>query len=139
MPSLHNAHMSSRPPSTHNEVLLNRDILIMVLNDLSARLFKVFGHPIQLLVHGGAVMILHPTLASSTTRRTTRDVDFIKRSFIAEMRKAGVYDAEARLQLCINATAAEFRLGTDWFNADADVALPMAQKFVPISSFLRHL
>jgi len=113
--------------STHNEVLLTRDILITLLDDLSMRLLKVFPHQIQLLVHGGAVMILHPTLASSTTRRTTRDVDFIKRSFLAEMRKFGVLDAEARLQTCIDATAARYRLGKDWFNSDADIALPMAQ------------
>jgi len=101
--------------------------LIMILNDLSVRLLKVFSHPIQLVVHGGAVMILHPTLASSTTRRTTRDVDFIKRSFVMEMCKSGVFDAEARLQSCIDATAAKYHLGSDWFNAHADVALPMAQ------------
>jgi len=110
--------------------------LITVLDDLSTRLLKVFFRPIQLVVHGGAVMILHPTLASSTTRRETRDVDFIKRSFLVEMRKLGVFDAEARLQSCIDATAAQFRLGTDWFNAHADVALPMAQKCVYIYFFL---
>jgi hypothetical protein len=108
----------------------------MLLDDLSMRLLKVFARPIQLVVHGGAVMVLHPTLASSTTRRTTRDVDFIKRSFVAEMRKCGVLDAEARLQSCIDATAVRYRLGNDWFNAHADVALPMAQKWVFTHPFL---
>jgi len=102
----------------------------MILDDLSMRLLKMFTRPIQLVVHGGAVMILHPTLSSSTTRRTTRDVDFIQRSFVAEMRKYGVSDAEARLQICIDATAAKYHLGTDWFNSHADIALPMAQKCV---------
>jgi len=125
MPSLHHHHHV--PQGTRNEVRLTRDLLFQVLNDLSSRLLRVFGRPIQLVVHGGAVMILHPTLASSTTRRTTRDVDFIKRTFILEMRKSGVHDAEARLQSCINATAMQYGLGTDWFNADADVALPMAK------------
>ena len=92
------------------------------------RCLQVFGGPIQLVVHGGAVMILHKTLASSTTRRTTRDVDYIKRSFVSEMRKAGVYDAEARLQSCINATAKQFGLGEDWMNADADIALPQVAR-----------
>ena len=93
------------------------------------RCLQVFGGPIQLVVHGGAVMILHQTLASSsTTRRTTRDVDYIKRSFVSEMRKAGVYDAEARLQSCINATAKQFGLGEDWMNADADIALPQVAR-----------
>jgi len=126
--------------STHNEVLLSRDNLFSILDDLSVRLLKVFSRPIRLVVHGGAVMILHPTLASSTTRRTTRDVDFIQRSFVVEMRNLGVFDAEARLQQCIEATAAKYGLGTDWFNAHADVALPMAQKCVfthPIVSFVR--
>jgi len=124
MPSSH----SHIPKGTRNERPLTRDLLIVVLNDLSARLLRVFGRPIQLVVHGGAVMILHSTLASSTTRRTTRDIDFIKRSFVVEMRKSGVHDAEARLQSCTNATAMQFGLGTDWFNAEADVALPMAKK-----------
>ncbi|KIM88051.1 hypothetical protein PILCRDRAFT_814726 [Piloderma croceum F 1598] len=114
-------------PSTHNEVPLSRDILTTVLDDLSMRLLKMFMHPIRLVVHGGAVMILHQTLASSTTRRTTRDVDFIKRSFVEEMRKCGVFDADTRLQSCIDATAAKYHLGTDWFNSHADIALPMAQ------------
>ena len=131
MASLHTSSPASQ--GTHNEVPLTRDILITILNDLSVRLMKVFPHPIQLVVHGGAVMILHPTLASSTTRRTTRDVDFIKRSFVMEMRKSGMFDAEARLQSCIDATAAKYHLGSDWFNAHADVALPMAQKYVLIS------
>jgi hypothetical protein len=118
------------PKGTRNERPLTRDLLTVVLDDLSGRLLRVFGRPIQLVVHGGAVMILHPTLARSTTRRTTRDIDFIKRSFVVEMRKSGVHDAEARLQSCINATAMHFGLGTDWFNADADIALPMAKKCV---------
>jgi len=44
-----------------------------------------------------------------------------------DMCKLGVLDAEAKLQTCIDATAAEYRLGTDWLNAHADIALPMAQ------------
>jgi hypothetical protein len=102
------------------------------------RILKEFGHPIQLLVHGGAVMILHPTLANSTTRRTTRDVDFIKRSFISEMQRYGVFDGETRLQSCIDATAERFRMGTDWFNAHADIALPMAQEYAPIALHLHR-
>jgi hypothetical protein len=124
-------HMSA-PAShiTHNEVPLSYDLLITILDDLSARILKAFSRPIKLLVHGGAVMILHPTLSNSTTRRITRDVDFIKRSFVSDMRKCGVFDAEAKLYSCIDATAARYRLGSDWFNAHADVALPMAQKCV---------
>lgn len=102
-------------------------------------ILRVFGRPIRLVVHGGAVMILHSTLAGSASRRTTRDVDFIKRSFVADMRKSGVYDAEARLQSCIRSTAKRFRLGTDWLNADADVALPMAKGCVHVDCMVAFL
>lgn len=125
--------------NAHNEVILTRDFLIEILNDLSARLLQAFLRQIQIVVHGGAVMLLHPTLASSTTRRTTRDVDYIKRSFVTEMQKAGIYDAEARLDGCIIATATRYGLGTDWFNAHADVALPMAHKYVSFFHVLAGL
>lgn len=128
------------PRGTRNEQQLTRELLIVILNDFSARLLKVFGRPIQLVVHGGAVMVLHPTLAASTNRRTTRDIDFIKRSFLVEMHKSGIYDAEAKLQRCIDATAMKFQLGTDWFNADADIALPMAKTYAsrPSQLYLLH-
>lgn len=71
-------------------------------------------------------MILHPHLSTSSSRRTTRDIDYIRRAFGHEWRKKGVYDAEERLQRCINAVAVKFRIGTDWMNADPDVALPFA-------------
>jgi hypothetical protein len=92
-------------------------------------------------------MILHPNLSTSSCRRTTRDIDYIRRAFGHEWRKRGVYDAEERLQRCINAVAAKFHIGyvnptvshtrhlsmhvphsTDWMNADPDVALPFAHK-----------
>ncbi|KAF7986848.1 hypothetical protein HWV62_12564 [Athelia sp. TMB] len=120
------AAAASKTPETHNEVVFDRNFLLTILADFSSRLLNTFRTQITLVIHGGAVMILHPTLASSTTRRSTRDVDFIKRSFVSEMKNAGVPDAEARLQACIDSTAAYFRLGTDWMNAHADVALPMA-------------
>lgn len=66
-------------------------------------------------------MVLH-----HASRHSTRDVDIISRSFVAEQRAYGIYDADTRLQTCINATAARFQLGMDWMNAHADVALPMA-------------
>ncbi len=109
----------------HNEVPLNRSLLLSALHDLSARLFQSFGAAVHLVVHGGAVMVLHQSLSSY--RRDTRDVDYCHRSFISEWeQRRGVLDAGNRLHSCIAATAHTFRLGADWMNAHADVALPMA-------------
>ncbi|EGN97536.1 hypothetical protein SERLA73DRAFT_184278 [Serpula lacrymans var. lacrymans S7.3] len=119
--------MSLPSPQSHNEIQLSRTMLLDLLHDLSIRVLHVFGRPIRLFIHGGAVMILHPSLSTSSTRRTTRDIDYIKRAFGHEWRKAGVYDAEDKLQFCISATAKKFRIGTDWMNADPDVALPFAR------------
>lgn len=79
-------------------------------------------------------MVLHPTLAMSATHRTTRDINFIKRSFISEMRKYGFHDVETKLRTCINGTAVHFGLGADWLNGNTDVVLPMAEKYVYILS-----
>ncbi|KAG9312413.1 hypothetical protein JVU11DRAFT_6794 [Chiua virens] len=112
---------------SHNDVQLSYTMLHDLLDDLQRRTLQVFGCPIRLFVHGGAVIILHSELSASSTRRTTRDIDYIRRAFGHEWRKKGVYDAEDRLQSCIEATAHKFRIGTDWMNADADVALPFAR------------
>ncbi|KAH7907595.1 hypothetical protein BJ138DRAFT_1014245 [Hygrophoropsis aurantiaca] len=119
--------MSFTSSHSHNEVQLSRSMLLDLLQDLSSRILQVFGCPIRLFIHGGAVMILHPSLSTSSTRRTTRDIDYIKRAFGHEWRKLGVYDAEDKLQSCINATAKQFHIGSDWMNADPDVALPFAR------------
>ncbi|KAG6331647.1 hypothetical protein ID866_7443 [Astraeus odoratus] len=122
-------HMSMHPHASrsHNEVPLSRETLLDLLNDLQSRTLREFRTQIRLFVHGGAVMILHDALSTSSTRRTTRDIDYIRRAFGHEWRKRGVYDAEDRLQACINATAHKFHVGTDWMNADPDVALPFAR------------
>lgn len=133
--------------SSHNEVQLSREFLLTLLGELSLLVLQEFGRPIRLFIHGGAVMILHPNLSTNSCRRTTRDIDYIRRAFGHEWRKRGVYDAEERLQRCINAVAIKFRIGyvnpspyltrhlsmhtphsTDWMNADPDVALPFAHK-----------
>ncbi|KAG1728396.1 uncharacterized protein EDB91DRAFT_1162171 [Suillus paluster] len=119
--------MSSSPP--HNEVQLSREFLLALLSELSVLVFQEFGCQIRLFIHGGAVMILHPHLSTSSSRRTTRDIDYIRRAFGHEWRKKGVFDAEERLQRCINAVAVKFRIGTDWMNADPDVALPFAHNY----------
>lgn len=112
---------------SHNEVRLSRSMLFDLLDDLQSRTLLEFRTQIRLFIHGGAVMILHRSLSTSSTRRTTRDIDYIRRAFGHEWRKRGVHDAEERLQACINATARKFEVGTDWMNADPDVALPFAR------------
>ncbi|KAK1219547.1 hypothetical protein PQX77_017735 [Marasmius sp. AFHP31] len=129
------------PPKNHRE--MTREVLIMVLEHMSALLEAEFGGvPIRLVAHGGACMLLHPGLYDLAVRKaayhsqrgenvpmrtTTRDVDYIRRSFIAEyMGKHKIMDAELRMQKCIRLTALKFGLGADWMNADADVALPMS-------------
>ncbi|KAI0824372.1 hypothetical protein BC628DRAFT_1379193 [Trametes gibbosa] len=114
---------ASPPLPEHNDVLLTRDTLLSILHDLSGRLLGYFGAPVRLVVHGGAVMVLHPQLAC---RDSTRDVDYLHRSFETEWVARGVLDAGARLRKCIRATARAFKLGADWMNACADVALPMS-------------
>jgi len=108
----------------HNDVLLTREKLLVVLHDLSTRLHRAFGHQVRLLIHGGAIMVLHAELRS---RKSTRDIDYIHRAFV---RDYGSYapEAEVRLKSCIAATARAHSLGGDWMNAHADVALPMAHE-----------
>lgn len=111
----------------HNEVLLTRELLYSILTDLAQRLWRYFAKTVDIVVHGGVVMVLHPWLAS---RKSTRDVDYNHRSFVLEWAKRGMYDADARMKKCIAATAQKFGLGADWMNACADVALPMSKEYV---------
>lgn len=131
-------HEPPIPP--RNEMDLTREQLIDVLTHMSNLLDREFQQvQVRLVVHGGACMLLHPGLHELSQqqsysmpgdnrprRKTTRDVDYIHRSFASEYRDLGFPDATERLQRCIRATARHFRLGADWMNSDADVALPMA-------------
>jgi len=107
-----------------NDVPLTRKVLTRVLCDLSERLYRSFRRQVRLVVHGGAVMVLHPHMKH---RESTQDVDYIHRSFVSEYRALGFADAEQRLRTCIAETALTFGLGADWMNDHADVALPWAQ------------
>lgn len=121
-----------------NEVDLSRERLIEILESFSQIVASQFQHPIRLVVHGGACMLLHPLSYQASLeqkeylprlshhRKTTRDVDYIARSFVTEMAHCGVPHAGQKLQHCIVMTAHKFQLGLDWMNSDADVALPMA-------------
>lgn len=124
------------PIPLKNEKELSRETLIQVLDHFSLLINQHFaGRPIRLVVHGGACMLLHPGLYALSMqqhkmsphlprRTTTRDVDYIHRSFVSEMAGLGMYDAAARLAECIKGTAKAFGLGLDWMNSDADIALP---------------
>ncbi|KAH9974907.1 hypothetical protein BGW80DRAFT_1457865 [Lactifluus volemus] len=106
-----------------NAVPLTRKVLKEALKDLSERLYHSFRRQVRLVVHGGAVMVLYPHF---NHREYTQDVDYIHRSFVTEYRALGFADAGERLRRCIAETAYKFKLGADWMNDHADVALPMA-------------
>ena len=108
-----------------NTVLFDKGYLRKVLTYLSVRLYARFQTTVRLVIHGGAVMVLHHDLSC---RRTTRDVDYIHRSFETEWAMRGVRDAGQRLSKSIAETAKVFNLGSDWMNSHADVALPMARE-----------
>lgn len=124
------------PP--RNELELNRKKLFEVLNHFSLLVAEPFrGAQVRLVVHGGACMLLHPGLHNLSQqqkhlsptmprRKTTRDVDIIKRSFGPEWGQRGLPNATELLEECVKATARQFGLGLDWMNSDADVALPWA-------------
>ncbi|KAJ3927153.1 MAG: hypothetical protein NXY57DRAFT_904456 [Lentinula lateritia] len=125
-----------------NDVELSREMLQIILEHLSTVIASEFsGIPIRLVAHGGACMLLHPGLYELANRKqmyhisrgenpsrrtTTRDVDYIHRSFVAESESRGIINAGERLKKCIQVTAQKFQLGADWMNSDADVALPMS-------------
>ena len=131
---------SESPLPPHNEVELSRDFLIDILEFFSRLVAQLFtGRAIRMVVHGGACMLLHPGLYSLSQqqqqmipsyprRTTTRDVDYIHRSFVSELASCGMPDAAVKLQECIKTTARHFRLGGDWMNSHADIALPMAHE-----------
>jgi hypothetical protein len=126
------------PVRPHNDIDLNREQLIAVLDHFSFHLETAFNRrPLRLVVHGGACMLLHPGLYELSQqqhrflpdlphRTTTRDVDYIHRSYIPEMEYVGVSNASGKLTQCIKATARHFNLGADWMDSHADTALPMA-------------
>ena len=115
-----------------NDIPLTRTLLKQALSDLSERLYRSFRRQVRLVVHGGAVMVLHSPF---THRDSTQDVDYIHRSFVKEYRALGFPDAEQRLRGCIAETARRFNLGSDWMNDHADVALPLALECVQSSIY----
>ena len=57
-----------------NDVPLTRKLVTQVLSNLSERLCCSFRRQMRLVVHGGAVMDLHPSFSH---RESTQDVDYI--------------------------------------------------------------
>jgi hypothetical protein len=112
-----------------NQVPLTRHLLTQVLSDLSERLYRSFRRQVRLVVHGGALMVLHRSLSH---RESTRDVNYVHRSFASEYRALGFPDAEQQLRACIAETARQFGLGADWMNDHADSTLPWAFECVII-------
>ena len=110
-----------------NDTPLTRMLLKQVLSDLSERLYRSFRRQVRLVVHGGAVMVLHLHFSH---RESTLDVNYIHRPFVKEYHALGFMDAEQRLRECIAKTAYRFNLGADWMNDHADVALPWALECV---------
>lgn len=108
-----------------NTQLLDEKRMRKALAYLSVRLFERFRTTVRLVIHGGAVMVLHRELPR---KRSTPDVDYIHRAFVAEWAQRGVRDAGDRLNACIVETARAFGFSDDWMNAHADVALPMARE-----------
>nr|GAT52538.1 predicted protein [Mycena chlorophos] len=139
-PGTQAASPTTRAIPAKNTRPLDKTTVLSILEYLSTRIAVWFGsgRPVRLLVHGGAVFVLDSELAklaahtaatdrfSRHQRTTTRDVDIMLRAFVAEWAAYGVLDAGQRLKRCILETAQQFRLGADWMNSDADVALPMA-------------
>ncbi|KAJ7203856.1 hypothetical protein GGX14DRAFT_501374, partial [Mycena pura] len=137
-------HPSPSPASVfggvpqRNNRTLDRAALVEALDHLSQLVPTRFrnGQQVRLVIHGGAVMLLNTELAAlaaataaadrAAQRSTTRDIDYLARSFAAEWARYGVFDADQRLKQCVYETAAHFGLGADWMNSDADIALPMA-------------
>jgi hypothetical protein len=114
------------PLKAVNDVPLTRKLLEKVLADLSKRLYRSFQQQVRLVVHGGAVMVLHKGF---NHRESTQDIDYLHGSFVKEYRALGFTDAEQRLHSCIADTARKFGLGADWMNDHADVALPLALEY----------
>ncbi|KAE9404211.1 hypothetical protein BT96DRAFT_758762, partial [Gymnopus androsaceus JB14] len=115
-----------------NSVELSREMLFTLLEYLSTMIHSEFsGMPIRLVAHGGACMLMHNGLHELANRKAMHhssrgENDYIHRSFVAESTSRGIINPGERLQKCIQATARQFRLGADWMNSDADVALPMS-------------
>ena len=99
---------------------MHRTYLKTVLDNLSKRLFKTFGFTIRLVVHGGALMILHPGLRC---REHTSEVDYFRQIFLKEMASRGIRRAGLRLDTCVSDTAFAFGLRADWMDGGQNLSL----------------
>lgn len=130
VPSRIPKNVPDEPLKDVNDIPLTSEYLLVVLGDLSNRIETYFGAiaPVELVIHGGAVMVMHKDLGS---RNFTFDIDYMHRAFDTHWTThVGLVDASVRLRKCIAETSERFRLGRDWMNAHADVALPHVVKYV---------
>ncbi|KAF9016604.1 hypothetical protein BDZ89DRAFT_1022654 [Hymenopellis radicata] len=106
---------------TQNTLPLTR----RMLEDLLIHLSNILTRRLQLVVHGGASMILHPGLEHIPTQRvSTMDIDYLYRGVLQEY---GQQVAQELLH-CIYKTSLNFPgLSADWMNSEADIALPTTQ------------
>ncbi|KAI5828539.1 hypothetical protein K523DRAFT_373573 [Schizophyllum commune Tattone D] len=123
-----NLVFSTPPQPPKWPVPLDADLIYRLFVQLDRLLPKEFGdHPVTLVVHGGASILLHPELAQTQfqpRRTTTRDVNYIGNAFATEWRLRGVLDAPARLQGLAREAASDFHVDPEWLNANADQFLP---------------
>jgi hypothetical protein len=117
----------SRPRSQ-----FTRNQLISYLEHLSNYTKAAFpGLHCQLLVHGGAVVLLNDQLyqlAGSNPNLTTNDVDFLQEASLKEMAwKFGMQldHTKALFQKCVQQTAVDLGLDKGWLNGDAEGYVPL--------------
>ncbi|KAL1680104.1 hypothetical protein EV122DRAFT_208496 [Schizophyllum commune] len=123
-----NLVFSTPPPPPSWPVPLDADLIYRLFVQLDTLLPKEFGdHPVTLVVHGGASLLLHPELAQTQfqpRRTTTRDVNYIGNAFATEWHLRGVLDAPARIQRLAREATSDLRVDPEWLNANADQFLP---------------
>ena len=110
-----------------NDVPLHPKLLTQAPSDLSERPYCSFRCQVRLVVHGEAVMALHPAFSHPRAPKTSTTS---YRSFVSEYCALGFPDADQRLRTYIAETTRKFGLGADWMNDHADVALPWALECV---------
>lgn len=108
---------------TRNKVLLDRNSIIAMLEDLGDELAKRFDEPVELLVIGGACLILlgGEEIQRETGRANTYDVDIYPLNVgglttVLEFEPGP--DAK-ELTKAIKVVARRNRLGSDWLNDDS--------------------
>lgn len=110
---------------------LDRAQIITALERLSQYTQSAFpGRTVQLLVHGGAYMLLHPkfSVQSGIKGSITSDVDFFLDPFVKEAALKWDYYPDVtthKLAESIKTVAREFELSAVWLNSIAECNVPV--------------